>query len=266
MITSTSNPRIKVARKLHQKRHRDATRQLLLEGVRLIDDAFQSGVRPVSLFFDTDLVAGSSVARQLLRRLEASAVDCFPCTPQVIALLAQTVTPQGLVAVVPWPKVSLPPNPTLTLLLDGVREPGNAGTLMRTAEAAGVDQILFGPGAVDPFNDKVVRAAMGSHFRLPFTTCRDWESVAQRLPDQPLYLADAHASLSYDRVDWRRPSILVVGGEAAGSSVPEGLQITPVTIPMCGRTESLNAAVAGAVILFEAARQRRSIDRVERSE
>lgn len=261
MITSTSNPRIKEARKLHQKRQRDAVRRLLLEGVRLIDDAFQSGVYPAPLFFAPDLVAGNRAAEQLLSRLQAAQVECIPCTPQVIALLAETVTPQGLVAVVSWPTLSLPPNPTLTLLLDGVREPGNAGTLLRTAEAAGVEQVIFGPGTVDPFNDKVLRAAMGAHFRLPLIACTDWDSAIQLLPDHPIYLADARATLDYDQVDWRRPAILVVGGEAAGASLPERVWTTPVAIPMCGRTESLNAAIAGAVILFEAARQRRSIDR-----
>lgn len=265
MITSTNNPRIKEARKLHQKRQRDAARRLLLEGVRLIDDAWQSGVRPAPLFYAPELVAGNRAATHLLHRLQADGVECLPCTPQVIIHLAETVTPQGLVAVVPWPSVKLPLHPTLTLLLDGVREPGNAGTLLRTAEAAGVEQVLFGPGTVDPFNDKVVRAAMGAHFRLPFTTCADWETLTLLLPDQPLYLADAHAALVYDQVDWRQPAVLVVGGEAAGASLPGRLHVTPVTIPMHGRTESLNAAVAGAVILFEAARQRRSIDKGNRS-
>lgn len=261
MITSTSNPRIKEARKLQQKRHRDATRRLLLEGVRLIDDAFQSGVRPDLLFFAPDLVRGNRSAAQLLRRLESATVECIPCAPHVVATLAEAMTPQGLVAVAPWPALALPSIPTLTLLLDQVREPGNAGALVRAAEAAGVEQVIFGPGTVDPFNDKVLRAAMGAHFRLPLVACADWECVVRRLPPgQPLYLADGHATLHYDQVDWRQPSVLAVGSEASGATAAVRALATPVAIPMCGRTESLNAAIAGAVILFEAARQRRGID------
>jgi TrmH family RNA methyltransferase len=102
---------------------------------------------------------------------------------------------------------------------------------------------------------------MGAHFRLPIVTSADWAGVWQTLPSgQPLYLAEQHAALAYDQVDWRQPAVLVVGGEAAGASAAVRARATPIAIPMLGRVESLNAAVAGAVILFEAARQRRVVD------
>jgi TrmH family RNA methyltransferase len=150
-----------------------------------------------------------------------------------------------------------PERPTLILLLDQVREPGNAGALLRSAEAAGADLVIFAPNTVDPFNDKAVRAGMGSHFRLPLQICRTWEQVLGLLGDIPLYLAEARADLAYDEMDWRRPAGLVVGGEADGASEEARRAATPIAIPMLGDAESLNAAVAGAVILFEAARQRR---------
>ncbi|HMN28916.1 MAG TPA: RNA methyltransferase, partial [Caldilineaceae bacterium] len=136
--------------------------------------------------------------------------------------------------------------------------PQNWQQALRSAEAAGVDWVLFTPGTVDPFNDKVVRAAMGAHFRLPLSVCADWMTVRQMLPaGQALYLADPGAELLYDQVDWPSPAVLVVGGEAGGASAELRALATPVRIPMHGAVESLNAAVAGAVVLFEAARQRR---------
>jgi len=139
-----------------------------------------------------------------------------------------------------------------------VRDPGNAGTLLRSAEAAGVELVLCGPETVDPFNDKVVRAGMGAHFRLPLRICLDWPSVQSWLTsEQKLYVAQAGATIPYDQVAWLHPVALVVGGEASGASLAARSAAQPIAIPMQGNVESLNAAIAGAIILFEAARQRR---------
>jgi TrmH family RNA methyltransferase len=192
-----------------------------------------------------------------LRILE-SQVACLPCSLSVFATLVETITPQGIAAVVVQPQLPLPAQPTLILVLDQLRDPGNAGTLLRSGEAAGVDLVLFAPGTVDPFNDKVVRAAMGAHFRLPLRSCADWAAVQSLLPAAaPCYLAAAAAQLSYDRVDWRQPAVLIIGGEATGASPMAQTLAQPISIPMHGQVESLNAAMAGAVMLFEAARQRR---------
>jgi RNA methyltransferase, TrmH family len=259
MITSTDNQRIKAARKLNQRRQRETSGQLLLEGVRLISDALYSGIQPEIVFYAPDLSAENQAATALLHQLQQRGVDCIACTAEVFATLTETVTPQGLVAVVPLPQLPLSLPATFTLILDQVRDPGNAGTLLRTAEAAGVAFAIFAPGTVDPFNDKVLRAGMGAHFHLPIRTCPRWEEVQELLGcDQQLYLADAHATLTYDQVEWRAPVALIVGGEAEGASPVARSLAHPIAIPMHGNVESLNAAVAGAVILFEAARQRRA--------
>lgn len=258
MITSTSNPRIKDARKLREKRHRISSARLLVEGVRLINDALLSGARPDEVFYAPELVADQTGATTLLVGLEQTGVLCWPCTSSVLRTLTETVTPQGIVAVLPLPVLPLPDRPTLTLLLDQVREPGNAGTLLRAAEAAGVERALFAPETVDPFNDKVMRAGMGAHFRLPLGVLANWDELYQFCkPETPLYVAAPKAHLSYDEVDWRNPAVLVIGGEATGASPTVRALATPIAIPMQGAVESLNAAIAGAVILFEAARQRR---------
>jgi TrmH family RNA methyltransferase len=258
MITSTHNRRIQDAHRLLRRRHRHAEQRLLLEGVRLIADALATGTTPEALFYAPELTAGNPTAEHLLRQLDRLGVESTACTPAVLRALTETVTPQGLVAVVPFPRLPAPAHPTLTLILDQVRDPGNAGTLARTAAAAGVDLVLCGPETVDPFNDKSLRAGMGAHFRVPLRVCDGWETLDGLIdPAQQIYLADAGAPVLYDAVDWTQPAALIVGGEAAGASLASRRRGQAIAIPMAAVTESLNAAVAGAVILFEAARQRR---------
>jgi RNA methyltransferase, TrmH family len=260
MITSVHNPRIKAARKLADRKERRAAGMLLAEGVRMIGDAWQCGVRPVVVFYEPQTTATNPAAAGLLAALEIGGCDCQPCTPDVFATLTSTVTPQGLVAILPLPlNRPLPLTITFALVLDAVRDPGNAGTLLRSAAAAGVQVVIFGPETVDPFNDKVLRAGMGAHFRVPLRICPTWNHIHQTLGDSPaLYLAEAGAPLAYDEVDWRTPCALVVGGEASGAGDAARTAATAVAIPMQSGVESLNAAVAGSIVLFEAARQRRS--------
>lgn len=255
MIASIHNERIKEARKLHDARARRRSGLLLLEGVRLVADAHAAQARFAAVYYDPE----AAPAAPLVADLANAGIRCIPVTPPVLASLAETVTPQGIVAVVAMPDLPAHPAPDFTLVLDRLREPGNAGALLRSAEAAGVQLVLFAAESVDPFNGKAVRAGMGAHFRLPIRTCADWPQVQSWLqPQQSLYLADAQAAIAYDEVDWRRPAALVIGGEASGAGPEARTAAQPVRIPMLGRSESLNAAVAGAVILFEAARQRRS--------
>lgn len=258
LITSLDNPRIKAARKLHTRKGRHAAGRLLVEGVRLLADAWQSGMRPEVVFYAPEML-GSDEGIALLSGLQEADCACFGCAPAVFASLAETVTPQGIAAILPLPELPLPPRPTLILVLDGIGDPGNAGTLMRSAEAAGADAVIAGPGTVDLFSDKVVRAGMGAHFRVPMRRCAGWDEVTALLPaEMGWYVADAHAHAAYESVDWRQPSAIVVGNEAHGPSPQASAHSTAIKIPMVGSAESLNAAVAGSVILFEAARRRRA--------
>jgi TrmH family RNA methyltransferase len=145
---------------------------------------------------------------------------------------------------------------TFALVLDGLRDPGNLGTILRTADAAGVQAVFLAPGTVDAYNPKVVRAAMGAHFHVPLVAA-GWTALAGRLRGLSLWLAEARQGLAYDQVDWRQPSALIIGAEAAGpGDAARRLAPKQVSIPMPGQAESLNAAVAAGIILFEAARQR----------
>jgi TrmH family RNA methyltransferase len=257
MITSSSNQRIKDARKLSLRKVRYTTGHVLVEGVRLLGDAWRSGVRPIHVFYVPDRLT-SSEGNALLAELEAAGCECSACSEAVFATLSETTTPQGIAAVLPLPQLAWPATPSLLLVLDAVGDPGNAGTLIRSAEACGCDGVIFAPDAVDPFNDKVIRAGMSAHFRLPIRVCSTWLELDDLLPTaMHCFLADAHAEHDYATIDWRLPSALIVSNEAHGASTEAYARSKAITIPMRGSGESLNAAVAGSAILFEAARQRR---------
>ncbi|MDH7488855.1 MAG: RNA methyltransferase [Anaerolineae bacterium] len=257
-ITSTANPRVKYARSLHRQNVRERERCFIAEGARLVADALQARAAIREAFFAEEFAA-SPMGVRLLPLLQQATNACFVVSPAVMRAMADTVTPQGVLAVVEMPTWPPPKRPRrIGLILDEWRDPGNLGTALRTAEAAGADWVILTPGTVDPFSPKVVRAGMGAHFRLPVFPDRAWDEIRQVVGRAPVYLADARADLPYDRVDWTRPSVLVIGGEARGAG--EGVrtvEATPIAIPMMGCTESLNAAVAASVILMEALRQRR---------
>jgi TrmH family RNA methyltransferase len=178
--------------------------------------------------------------------------------------LSEVPHPQGVLAVAPMqeerdlpvPSASLHP---LIVIADGVRDPGNLGTLIRSAAGAGADHLVIGPETVDPYHPRAVRAAMGCHFRLPISH-RTWEQLAPILRNyEVIGLADATGDAVYDTVRWTLSSAIVIGGEAFGPSAEANGQATVrVSIPLARGVESLNAGVAGSLLVFEAARQRRA--------
>ncbi len=253
MITSTSNDRVKYVHALSRRKTRQEEGHFVVEGLRLVEEAIRANVRPDFVFYTNDL---DERDRKLIERMHASGVVCLDVTPGVIKFCSETETPPGILAVLPFAGSMLPMRPTLSVVADALRDPGNLGTLLRAAAAAGADEVLLGPGTVDAYNPKVVRGAMGTHFRLPMAPMT-WPAISSHLNGLSIWLADAQGAVSYTQVDWAKPCALVVGGEAEGAS-PEAEKLATgrVSIPMQCGVESLNAAVAAAIILFEAQRQR----------
>jgi TrmH family RNA methyltransferase len=253
MITSTKNERVKYIRSLARRRVRQREGRFVVEGNRLVEELLRAGIQPALLLY-TQGWAASPAGQQLLPLLLPAAEGDWLVSDAVLAACSDTQTPQGVLAVVPI--VPQAPQPGLILILDGLRDPGNLGTILRSAEAAGVGQVLLTPGTVDATNPKVVRGAMGAHFRLAVETL-DWPAVAERAAGRAVWLADAAGGIAYDVVDWTVSSALIVGSEAAGAGKEAAALATGrVSIPMAGGGESLNAAMAATVLLFEAARQR----------
>jgi TrmH family RNA methyltransferase len=191
-----------------------------------------------------------------LRDLEAWSIECVEVTAEVMAHISDTETPQGLIAVMPMPDLPIPSTISLALILDGVADPGNLGTILRTSAAAGVDVVILAPHCVDPYNPKVLRSAMGAHFRVPIAR-KFWPDISLEYGSLPTYLADTNGKMIYHAVDWTRPTAVIIGGEARGAD-PRMRQLAGATIsiPMSNSTDSLNAAVAAGVLLFEIRRQR----------
>ncbi len=254
VIRSAANPTLKFVRSLGQRKMREAERAFVVEGQRAVADALGTGATPTVLVLregvEVHLPVLDASSAGLPRRVVAEAL---------FDGLADTVTPQGVLAVFPYPVIVPPATASpLYLVLDRLRDPGNLGTLLRAAAGAGVTAVYLSAGSVDPFNPKVVRAGMGAHFRVPIRSLAA-EAIEELVAVCPLrVVAEAGGSLPYDALDWTQPAALVVGSEATGvGEEARSLGTKQATIPLAPGVESLNAAVAGAVILFEAARQRR---------
>lgn len=256
VISSSRNDRVKLVKQLQSRsRARRKFEQLVLEGVRLIDDALENGPKPVFALADESAIASNASVSNMVDRLEWDKVTCLRVTPDVMQEMTDTDTPQGILAVFPLPKLTIPKMPELVLVLDGWRDPGNVGTLLRTAAAAGVPVVAVTPGTVDPFNPKVLRAGMGAHYRVPLLFI-DWTGLPAKYPNHALYLADMSGETAYDAVDWsQQPALVAVGEEAHGlSKDARALPHTVIHIPMQADAESLNAAVSASLIVYAARR------------
>eukprot|EP00611_Tribonema_gayanum_P002742 TRINITY_DN12078_c0_g1_i1.p1 TRINITY_DN12078_c0_g1~~TRINITY_DN12078_c0_g1_i1.p1 ORF type:complete len:336 (-),score=70.61 TRINITY_DN12078_c0_g1_i1:50-1057(-) len=262
-ITSPTNPRIKYIRTLHKRKTRDSEGRALLEGCRLVTDALEAGLSPDLVLVSPEALAspGGSALSALLQRLSSDVV-CL-ASGDCVARACDTVSPQGVVAVVARPLLPLPETVRLALVLDGVSDPGNMGTLVRTAAALGVDAVVMTGACVDLWSPKALRASMGAAFRVPSVAMGTWHEARELLRARglALYAADGSAATAHWEVPWSQPSALVVGSEAEGLSqaAREDLErgdITGIRIPLSNGVESLNAAVAGAIVLGEAQRQR----------
>lgn len=233
----------------------------MVDGPTLVAEALEAGVPLAHVF------AAPGADRSLLARAERAGAAIHPVTADVLARATDAVTPNGVAAIarrleVPVAEaVRVAATGPLALVLAGVSDPGNAGTLVRAAEAAGAVAVLFCAGSVDPTNPKCVRAAAGSLFHLPVAIGGEATEVLEQLRAAGVQTAATvvRDGLPYDETDLRGPLALVLGPEAHGlpPAVVDAVDLR-LTIPMAGRAESLNVAMAGAVVCFESLRQRRS--------
>jgi TrmH family RNA methyltransferase len=250
---------------LQKRSTRWSERAFVAEGAELLRTALRAGTAIESVYLapegqnDPATVEACEEALQVGARL-------FDLAPGVLERVAGTVTPQPVLTVLPMlepapddPAGDPADRPLLVVLVD-VRDPGNAGTVLRTADAAGVDSVVFSGESVDPYNPKTVRASAGSLFHVPFAVEPDPLALAASLRDggYRTLAAVVRDGEDYAALDWAVPTAIFLGNEAAGLA-PEELEAIggAVAIPMDGQAESLNVGVACAVLCFEALRQRR---------
>ncbi len=261
MITSKKNPRLQTIRQLLQNRKdRDETGLYVIEGVRLLEEACTFNAPLQEVFYSRAL---SDRGQSLLHEIQSRNVPIEEVDENVFADIMDTENSQGIAAICRKQPGELTSKLSFALVVDQLRDPGNLGTLLRTAAAAGAQAVFTTPGSVDLYSPKVVRSAMGAHFHMHCSEM-DWPSFDALLgskPDRPaVYVAAANGAISCWDCDFTRPTLLIVGGEADGAS-DTAFQLADykVAIPMPGDFESLNAAVAAGILIFEVVRQRNGI-------
>ena len=252
LVTSRQNRRVKELRAGLSRGGRTATGQIAVEGLHLVQEAAKSGLR-----LHTVLVRAGSEG--LLEQVELGGAEVLIVSGELFASAAATEQPQGIAALVEAPVFAagaLLKGTPLVVVAGGLQDPGNLGTLIRSAEAFGASGMILLPGTVSVWNGKALRASAGSAFRLPVVTL-GWEEAAEFLRQHAVRIVAAVAREGVSMTDLRGASALLIGNEGAGLPAEWIAQADErVTIPCPGVVESLNAAVAGSVLLYEAMRQR----------
>jgi TrmH family RNA methyltransferase len=261
MLTSLENPKVKQFHSLKQKKQRKADGKFLIEGVHLISEAMQAGLLDKVIY--SEKVLKTFEGKDLIGKIIAADIPSEEASVKVISYLSDVENPQGVFASVN-PKVSdlsdlLNNDDPLIVIACGIQDPGNLGTLIRTCDAAGCSGLIISQGTVDIYNDKVIRASSGSIFHLNIIKIDDIIDLIPSLKRRGIKVFSSVVGAQKDHymVDWSGPIALIIGSEAQGIAKEiERLSDGSISIPMVGKVESLNAAVSGAIILYEAYRQR----------
>lgn len=255
MLTSLQNPLVKQLRKLHRAKDRREQGVFLLEGTHLLEEACAANFPLETVCATADWQCAHP---QLWEQLEQLAQRVELVSPEVLQAIATTVQPDGIVATAPSLSGDAPQFTRLGIVLETIQDPGNLGTLIRTAAAAGAEGLLLSADCVDPENPKVLRASAGQWFRLPVGVSAHLPEDINRYRTQGIQVVATlpDASQTYWQVNWQLPSLVLLGNEGAGLS-PELVALADqhISIPLAPGVESLNVAIAGALILYEAKRQ-----------
>lgn len=255
-ITSSSNQLMKEIRSLQDKKGRQSSKAVLLEGVRLVVDAYGSGA--VIRYF---IVSDSFLEKAEPILADFSHPKVIQVPDDLFTRIGETRSPQGLMAVADMPVYNphdIYQDINRVIALENLQDPGNLGTIIRTADACGFDAVILSNDSVDPFNPKVVRSTMGSLFRLPVLVADDIYHSLDELKRKGLRIASAHIknALPCWQADLSSNIAIVIGNEGNGLT-ERMLNMSDLTvmIPMAGRTESLNASAAASILLYESMRQ-----------
>lgn len=272
VITSSSNPRISKLQTLYTPRGRKKFALFLMEGLNLLEALLDAHLFPLEIYYQPVLLQRTPRGKMLLDRLLNTvevAHGLVEVSERVLEVVSDVQTTQGVVSVLPLnafdpfhirERRSARQRPAL-LVLDDLADPGNMGTILRTALAADVDTVLLTPACVDYLSPKVVRAAAGAHVALPVEINLSWDAIEEKIVHHcagvpRVLLAEAHSKHQYYDQDLASPFALVIGNEAHGPSQEARRRATQtITIPLCNGVESLNAAMATGIILYEARRQ-----------
>ena len=262
-ITSRDNSLLRHARAVRDGKVTDS---IFVEGLRLAEEAADSGLAIEAVIYSEELAQKERGGR-LIRDLEQDSVTLASVSEKLLQSISYTKTPQGIVVLAGRPSVApdlftdRQPETPLLVILHRLNNPVNVGAIVRTAEAAGATGVIATAGTADPFSPKSLRGAMGSAFRLPIWTGVDYGQAIDWCHRRRIQTvcADVHSHEKYNEIEWRGAAAIIMGAESDGLSAAEiAMTDKAVKIPMQGRTESLNVAVAAGILLYEASRYRQA--------
>lgn len=259
-ITSKDNELIKHIRKLKDKKYRDESNEYLVEGVKLVEEAVKENAKIKQIIVCEDTTRTYEIPTHIM--LEIAKYECISVSDKIFNIITQVTNPQGIMAIIEKnaQNAKIDYTQDIIVVLDDVQDPGNLGTILRTVDSIGLNQIIVSKGTADAFNSKVVRSTMGAIFRIKII---EVENLAQAIKEMrkhhfKLMVTSLQTKNSIYDIDFNK-KIIVIGNEANGVSKEiQDMADEKAKIPMLGRTESLNASVAAGVVMYEYVRQKLS--------
>lgn len=257
-ITSKDNETIKHIKKLKEKKYRDEYKEFIIEGTKMIAEALEEKAKIKSIIICDDCKNEGAIPSDLM--YEIAKLDCIYVSEKIFNTITDVINPQGIMAILEKPENNenvIDYNNQTILVLDNIQDPGNMGTILRTADSLNIKQIIVSKGSTDVYNLKVVRSTMGAIFRVRVVESENLVKTIKQLKKHKItvYATDLKTDKSIYDVDYTK-SAIVIGNESNGVSEEVLKEATErIKIPMLGKTESLNAAVATSIILYEAYRK-----------
>lgn len=259
-ITSKDNELIKHIRKLKDKKYRDESNEYVVEGVKLVEEAVKENAKIKQIIVCEDTTRTYEIPTHIM--LEIARYECISVSNKIFNIITQVTNPQGIMAIIEKnaQDAQIDYTQDIIVVLDDVQDPGNLGTILRTVDSIGLNQIIVSKGTADAFNSKVVRSTMGAIFRIKII---EVENLAQAIKEMrkhhfKLMVTSLQTKNSIYDIDFYK-KIIVIGNEANGVSKEiQDMADEKAKIPMLGRTESLNASVAAGVVMYEYVRQKLS--------
>lgn len=257
-ITSKDNELIKHIRKLKDKKYRDESNEYVVEGVKLVEEAVKENAKIKQIIVCEDTTRTYEIPTHIM--LEIAKYECISVSDKIFNIITQVTNPQGIMAIIEKnaQDAQIDYSQDIIVVLDDVQDPGNLGTILRTVDSIGLNQIIESKGTADAFNSKVVRSTMGAIFRIKII---EVENLAQAIKEMrkhhfKLMVTSLQTKNSIYDIDFNK-KIIVIGNEANGVSKEiQDMADEKAKIPMLGRTESLNASVAAGVVMYEYVRQK----------
>ena len=258
IITSKDNELIKHVRKLKDKKYRDEYNEYVVEGIKIVEEAVKENVKIKQIIICNDTTKTYEIPTHIM--LEIAKYECIYVTDKIFNLITQVTNPQGIMAIIEKnsKENEIDYTQDIILALDDVQDPGNLGTILRTADSIGLNQIVVSKGTADAFNSKVVRSTMGAIFRIKIIETQDLIRTIKEMKKHhfKLMVTSLQTENSIYDINFNK-KIIVIGNEANGVSKEiQDMADEKAKIPMFGRTESLNASVAAGIVMYEYVRQK----------